>query len=608
MKLTDAEQAEFDRIRVVAEEMVKDEGDRNEMFDGVQDIFEMNWKLSPSDAETRELKSPGGHNVIRGMVNMMTGVEPRFNVPSMSDGAEDEDRRSRVEKALRLLFRQLDDAAGSSMAASWALSGSLFDMMATKLVLTKQHAETIAKYADKQVDDPATKKRLKKQVEYYKELAGTHPFLAEVVTPGTIYFKRGPTGVTYLVEARKRKVHSLREEFGETACAGYRLGDEVTYYEYWDRYQQAKWTENTSEPFLFQEYGDPPFIPYIVHEVNGTQLFGRMRYYPTLFPIWKSDVWQAQNMALTLWRTNLISLGHPTWKAIGKSAQEAEIPTNIIGGRVPLEQGDDLQPLAKELVPKEMAPFYQMIRTLEEESTVNKMVFGKAPENVLAYSTVNMLVQGARHSLVALQGAVSRTGTDMARKMLRWLKESGTTVQLYGKGEYVKLAAEDITDEMLMVEVEFRPDIPSDRLQLANMAIQLTKAGTELLSKRTARSMAGSDQPDEEDEQIIREQMRAAFVQEAARIIVQREFGGGQEQAQQGAQPQPGGPSAQQGGPSAQPGLQDFIPPPMEQMGGGQGATGQEMGLPQVQTTGAPSPEFTQSAAENMSQLGMGVE
>lgn len=562
---------DFLRVQQITEQMIQEQGPRNAMFAGVEDIFRQEWRDKPQHIEIKSMPSPAGHNVIRGMVNVLSGTDPTFDVPVREGSGQDEDSRTRVENGLRVIFRQADDLRGTPLGADMAFSGALFDMIALKFVLTSHHAKSLEVFADKGTNKK-DKQRLAKQIEYYNNLAKEYPFIVDVLTPMTCFPNRGPDGIRCVVEARERTVYDLREEFGQTACMDYDLTERVKYFEYWDRYQYCKWAENEQEPYLHEEYNEPSFIPYVVHNVNGTELLGRTELFPTLYPMWKGDIWDAQNLALTMWRYILAATGNPTWIKTGASAHKAEIPKHLMGGSIDLESGDSITPLMNDMsLLTQFGHFYEMSKSLGEQSSVNPMVFGQAPDNVLAYSTVNLLVQGGRHGIVALQVAMSKTATDLARKMLRWIKESGEKIYVYGKDYDANITPDDVNGQTLSVVAQYKPDIPQDRIQLMNAAKMAVDS--KLLSRSSARVLSGNNQPDEEEEQILREEIRAALVQSELAAFMQ------QLQPEQAPQ------------------TQDFIPPPMEETGiGGP----QE---PQIMATGAPSPEFQQAAAGQMTQV-----
>ena len=583
------ELTEFHKISQAAQELIRADAMRDAMLAAMRNIFEMRWDRAPRDPQIREMVSPGGHNVVRGMVNIMTGVKPTFNVPYDEGDIESEEKRSMAEKYLATLFNAADDVHGHSLVMDMALSGSLYDLIACKLMRTKDHAALLQQYADEK-GDRTSKKRLDKQIAFYDELAETHPFLIDVISPETIHYKRGVGGVLYLVEARRRTIDSLREEFGETACPNRSINDVVTYYEYWDRYQCCKWAEYATEPFLLAEYDTPSFIPYIVTEVNGSDLFGEVQLFPILYAIWRGDIWEAQNMALTMWRSNLYAMGNPTLVAIGPSAHEADIPMHLAGGRINLNPGDSISQLGVNLAPPEMVAFNNLARALEEESTVNKMVFGRAPETLLAYSTVNLLVQGARHSLVALQFAMSRAVTELSRKMLRWIKESGEPVTLFSDKKKLTLRPDDIDQQILLVESGLKPDIPSDRLQMANMAKMLVDSG--ILSRYSARVLAGYNQPEDEEDKITRERIRE--------IISRSKLA----ELEQMFAPKPPEEAPSQQTPSAMMGQRAEQQLEAENLAYTRpGFIGQEANVPIVQVLGQPPDEFTQAAANNMSPI-----
>ena len=583
VKDTAREQQDFMDIQALAAEMIEADGKRDVMFQGLQDMYKMEWE-GPPDTQIRSTVAPDCHNTIQGMVDLLVGVRPDIKVPVMAGSKGDEERASRIEKILGLIRNRFNNLRGSDVEEEAALVGSLYGMLPMKLACVSDTAEALEKQSRKHNLESEERQRLKKQVAFYKDLAKRSPFLVDVLNPLSVHFQRGADGLRCVVECRERTVTDLRADWGEHIQPHLQPTNRVVYYEYWDRHRYCKWAEG--ELLDMGEY-NLPFIPYVIQDVKGTRIFGRTEYFPILYACWKGDLWKALNLSLTMMRSNVYALGNPTIIATGKSAHEADISFDLSGGRVSLEQGDTLHFLTKDLNTTDMQQMYGALRQLVEESTMNKMIFGKPPEHVLAYSTVNLLIQGARHTLMPLLTGIGNGLQCLMEMILLWLSYRGKTLSMYGDGEMLELKASDIDVDRIEVLVKLKPDIPQDRLQTLNMAKMAVD--TKLASRYTARDFAGWMQPDEEEKRIAAEQLVDVLwqvkLQELMRTLAP-------EQAQTPEQMQPEQPTPEQ---------MQFIPPVMDK--DEQGFTEARGGLPLVQQMGEPTPEFTESAAENMENL-----
>jgi len=570
---------EFMEIQALATVLIDSDKERDSMFDGLSDIYHMEWSGTGED-RIQDTIAPDGHNTVSGMKNLLTGVRPEITVPLHVGSKSDEATASRIEKALNLIRRRFNTLRGTDVEGEAALSGSLFGLVVMKLAYVPDTVEALEQQAKK--SKGTDRDRLKQQIKFYKDLGKRAPFMVDVLDPRTVHVQRGADGLRCVVEYRKCTVGDMWAEWGEHLFPTRQPTEQVKYYEYWDRYRYCKWVE---DELLDLAEHDLPFIPYVIQDTNGTRIFGKTEYFPVLYAVWKGDLWKALNLVLTMMRSNVFALGNPTFIATGKSAQDADIPFDMAGARIPLDEGDSITMLSKDLNTKDMQSMYATLRQLVEESTLNKMVFGKSPEHVLAYSTVNMLIQGAKSTLNPLLIGIARSLEALFEMVLLWVAFRKATVKLYGSNEMTELKASDINPDYIEVQVKLKPDIPQDRLQLLNMAKMAVDTG--LASKYSARDLAGWLQPDEEDKRIALEKIVEVLFQTRLQELLSPP-----EQVQQGEAPE-----VQQVSPEQM----QFIPPVIEE--NEQGFTEARGGLPLVQQTGEPTPEFTESAAENMENL-----
>ena len=575
---------EFTDIQSIAKSMIDADSERDAMFAELKDIYKMDWAGVPAGYGIENTVAPDCHNTIRGMVDLLVGVRPSIKIPTKPGATGEEENASKIERALGLIQRRFNRVRGSDVVEEATFAAALFGMVVIKYAYVPATAAEIKKQSIGHSVRPEQRKLLKDQVEFYENLAKKSPFMVDVLNPISVHSQRGSEGLRRVVERQVKTVADIRAEWGEHLLLDSGITEEVIYYEYWDRTRYCKWVENT---VLDMGENASPSIPYIICDVNGTRIFGRTEYFPVLYPVWKGELWKRLNVVLTMMSSNTFALGNPSFVCTGKSAHDADIPFNMAGSRINLEEGDSISMLTKDLNTTDMQQLYATIRQLVEESTMNKMIFGKPPEHVLAYSTVNMLIQGARHTLMPIQVAIGDALGELFENILLLIVHHKKTLKLFGDGVMSELAPSDIDVDQIEVLVKLKPDIPQDRLQLLNMSTMAVDKG--LASKYTARENAGWMDPDQEEERITQEQMI-----EAIRLVKLMEMQ--QALAPQGQEPQ----GQEEGVPPEMATPQELakhIPPPDD-------LSGMVGGVPQVMNTGQPNPEFTESAAENMEKQG----
>jgi hypothetical protein len=501
----------------------------------------------------------------------------------------------------------VDEARGMPLLVDAMYSAATFGMIAFKLQSTVEMAR-FYKEQIKLEKNSKEKARMESSLEEYEELADATPFLVNAVNPKALHLVRTAKGLERLVEHREIETTELWSEFGREAAPHMKVGDTVNYFEYWDRYQFCCWTSESKEPLRHEE-NNLGFVPYVVQYVYGsTTAFGKTKVYPLLYSAWQGKTWDRMCLALTMITSNIMAMGQPSIAVEGDGMDAADLPFDLVGARINLPAGGKVHFLNEKLNTDQMHSMYQLLAGLFEQSTMNRMIFGKAPEHVLAFSTVNLLIQGARHQIQAPILLGGKALGELYRLMLRWLKHIGEEIKLYGEAEELILKPDMIPDGRIVVNVQLRPDMPQDRLQTGQLAKTLVDAG--MLSYESALELMGYMDPQEELDKSLRQNVRRAIqdfiIQEQLREVAPAiQEAGTEEEPQspwelpeeQAQQPQPGAPP-----PGAQPPqmspeeLQGLIPPRQPE-------------APLVQQQGTPGLRQELSAAlgnEDLRRAGLG--
>lgn len=560
---------DFHDAQGVAEELTRRDDARNAEFIEYDTIGDMDWEPEGMQSWMQPMVSPDPYNAEIGAENILCTTAPAISIPyeTTDDEKADEEAQAqndKVETALRLILTAASRARGEPLERSAVHNAARYGLVAFKCALTADIAESKAL-------TPQKRRR-------YAALAERMPVLIDVPEPATIHEARTILGLEAVVECSQRTAREIRAQYGDEApgTGDHQASARLDLFHYWDTDVNFSWVGGCGTPLIEQE-NKLGFIPYVV-ERTGNSL---------LFAIHRGSIWKRQNLALTAIASSALTTAFPAMVYETDDPDTAEALDFTAPGQVyPIRRGDKVYPGIPPARNAALSEFYQITSGLHEQSTLSHTVLGIAPQNISAYAALNLLVQGARGPLARITVGVGWAMSELCELILRYVKARGVTIKLYGNGRDAELRPSDIRDGYIEVKVELKPDYPQDRLQLANVAMMLTKA--QLMSRKRAMELTGADSPAQESEQIKREAFEDVHMQQALKEVASEplpredfEDASAPDEPMMGAQMQP------QMQPPAPPSEQ-MLPP---------GMTPQMLGVPpeaQMQAAargGGPAPE-----------------
>jgi hypothetical protein len=159
----------------------------------------------------------------------------------------------------------------------------------------------------------------------------------------------------------------------------------------------------------------------------------------------------------------------------------------VPGGILKVPKGERPSGLLEKVVDPEQYKGLDLAARLNEESTIPKMALGAPPQQVMAFSAISLLVQSGRLPLTATKQLGGEAIANLLIAALAWYKADppeGGKFYDYGKGSYLELSPADIP-ERLALRVNLEPDLPTDKLQLAQVGQALVR--DKLASRRWVR-------------------------------------------------------------------------------------------------------------------------
>lgn len=409
--------------------------------------------------------SPDPANAVETAVRLMTANSPDYNVPEElhADGAN-RDTLDEIEKLAAMMMRASDRVRGTPVHVDGARSGLIYD----EIIISVNCTENVL------TDAKGASKAALKRIERIK---GITPFLFDVTDPHGCYYDIDSLGLRAFGREVTMTGQQVIESWGSDGREAVGIDDETKARnkEYvvrlmWDLVNYTVWVQGSSQPIVMRPH-NLPFIPWVVHTVEGSRLFpdADEQRRPFLYNIDKSGLWRRQNLSLTAVYSGAQSRMFAAF--VYNANPEDDDPmfdlTQPIN-TVRISRENKLTPLPADPAQNSTWQALQLAQQLGEQSTIYRTVGGQPVGPGATFSETALLNQAGRLPLTAIQRKLGWALGDALRIAFLWMKENGGSYNAKDRGAYASLKATDIPDD-LEVEVTLNLALPQDRLQQANI-------------------------------------------------------------------------------------------------------------------------------------------
>lgn len=557
----------LDDIKDLAQRLTALYSARDAMYLELRQMLHMEWQDPPTGDWIKATMSPSAYNAVIGAVRLMVSTEPGVNVPFDEAHADAKNVSSRMEQACKAMWSGAGRVAQRPVHYEVVFSAIMFAEICGSVTRTAD----LLRYAEGSGD--------KAQIARMKHVAAQTPYMFHIYNPIHCYGDFDLYGLRGMLRKAPTTWAECKATWGKLAeesvsgkfITDHKEYDPVTLYDWWDWEYRAVWVDGADQAILLKPHG-LEFLPVVDQVVDGTMLFDRpeLQRFPLLYAMWKSELWKRENLGLTTMYSLIHALGaNPlTQQETDDPDKPLVIDRTVPGGTVKVAKGERLSPLLEKVVDPEQYKGLEMARQINEESTIPKMALGAPPQQLMAFSAISLLTQSGRLPLVATKQMGGEAIANLLIAALTWYKSDppqGGKFYDAGKGNYIEITSQEIPDRIAL-RVNLEPDLPTDKLQLANTGLALKQAHPPLASDRWIRenilSVGQSEQMDKEIwmEQRIVFEIKRLFDQMSAQDQMKIQAMAAQMQAQQmqpsassGGLPPPNG-SAPQGGPGGIPG------------------------------------------------------
>lgn len=461
----------IDDIRNEATALISRYALRDEMLEDIRKMFHMEWTDLPSGDWIKATMSPSAYNAVIGAVRLMTSTEPQISVPFDESDGQQKRSSETIEKACKAMWNGSGRVSMRPVHYDAILSGFLFAEICGSVSKTSDLVE----YAEKSKN--------KARIARMKHVASRTPYLFKFYDPATCYPDYDTFGLRAMVRRVETSWSDVLAAWGELAedamGVDKKPGEKVTLNDWYDWEYRAVWLDKCTKPILCEPH-ELGFLPIVCQITDGTALFDdpELCRFPLLYPVWKSGLWRRENLSLTTVYSLIHALGSNPLLLRKTNSPGAPITINrsIPGGIVDLLPDEQLAPLMEKVVDPSQMQGLQMAGNLIEQSTISKQALGSPPTSGMSFSAISLLTQSGRLPLMGVKQMGAQAIANMLIAALTWYKQGAKGAgKLKYKNEAIELHPDDI-DEYPVLNVNLEPDLPQDKLQLAQIAAMLKNA------------------------------------------------------------------------------------------------------------------------------------
>ena len=472
----------FTDLRAYANRLVENHSKRDEQIEEMRRMFHMEWRDAPKEDWIKQTMSPSAFNAVMGATRLLVSTEPQISVPF--DEADEASRQTseKVERWAKAVWSASGRVTQRPPHYELVLSGLLFGEICA---VTQKTADLLA-YAK----DTGHRGNIARMTQ----LAARTPYLFRVFNPITCYPDFDGLGVRAVVRRVETTWGEVLDTWGKLAEQGRdqtikepgRL-DKVTLNDYYDWERRVVWLNNGGDPILDKEHG-LEFFPVVAQITEGAALFDapeRQRF-PLLYALHRSGLWKRENLGLTTLYSLVFALAsNPLLVQETDALGEApHIDRTVPGGILQVLPGQAPKPLMEKVIDPSLVASLDRAAALTQESTITRQALGAPPTSGLTFSAISLLAQAGRLPLTATKNVVGNAIAELLIGALKWAKADGGKSKLYRRGQKVELAPDDIPADV-MLDVILEPDLPQDKMQMANVGRSIVES--RLASRRWVR-------------------------------------------------------------------------------------------------------------------------
>ncbi len=488
----------IEKLDALSEQMRDGDKDRDKYYRAYQKMRHGDWSL-PDEIDTskfpwiHKVVSSIPHDAISTATRVIPGGRLVLRMTPLTSSPENKARANMIERILKALLRDANRRRQQSVQADYMES-----------------ACTYATIASQVIDVPWQIKQLEgnnKNARRWKAALKYGRFMVNTYNPMDVHVRYSNFMPEAVLLDQVRTAQSVLDEFGSVAGLQELAdnGENVRYRDFMDYDKHGIWCrpENGGKPIVVIA-PDPHKLPFLnwVALMGGSSLESQPQhaYHGLLYSIYQTGQWESQNVVDTL----RMSEGIKNF-AKAKLAEEGNMTANPTTQHdafdaediVYVTPGNQLKALPPNQIDPALSVISDVLGGRQSTSTVSQILMnGEIPQGT-AFAAMNLMVLTAVGALKPYKELAEKAMAETFNLMLDWARYTQEDLFAYGYekkdlGEQYVIPYDEIP-ERACIEVEMKPDTPTDMQSKANTAIMLMNSG--IMDKETALEELGVEDP-----------------------------------------------------------------------------------------------------------------
>jgi len=502
---------------------------RNTMYAAMDDMWHNNLKL-PAQLTGSE----GFHQVtptepsdsIQTARRLLSTVEPKITFHPLDDDIDTRERANVIESALLWHFQRASRRSVGNLVSDIVLSATLYDSI------------------DAFVEYIPWQNEISKQVTG-KSWETSGDYAITIFNPQDVYVNRtnrGVRSVLLYVEMTPDDVidtwgdlaEEIIEEYAQSKGGDKEWPETVFYCDRWDKTDRVVWLEFSRDAVTIEEKNviiraphKLPFIPW-VNRAGGSAIDKKPEYQrrPLLTSVYQAKSWSSVAIMESLLVTEAIKTGAaPLTVSKTNNGKSPKIDYTQIGGNVPLQLNEDLQPMQKPQLDHRLAELTDRLEHRMGSSTLPSVLGDPSFSAGTAFASVNATLRAASNALDPARSLSENALADIFTLELMWLIHTKKPLYAYNHsdkrsesyGRQLKVDPKQLEPTDIYITVKLSANLPLDKISEINaVSLLMDKFG---ISKEQALEMLDFINAGSLIEQGAQEALTSAEVQNALMLI-----------------------------------------------------------------------------------------
>jgi hypothetical protein len=468
----------------LAKYMIDNDAKKIELFEGIEAMWHNKWNVPHEIVKkVRPVPSSDPHDALMAATRVLSTLEPRYKFQPYAQDPQNRERANDVENWIRWMMRGASRRSQSGIVKDVVLSALMYDEVCVQVTYIPWQKKTLETFG-------GNNRHLKMAQRY-------GPFIVQVRNPKNVHVRYSDMMPECVLFSNQTTIRAAKAYWGNLGKGLYQLDvnvddpkeqeRKIIVYDMTDWETRCVWAvdaekvdENAtvSNAIIIQPMKhELPFFPWVTR-TGGTMLEDLPEYQvlPMLAGAFRTGQWETQNIANSLWMSEMIDLaGQPTGIKEGANPDSVIVDYGETGNSVKVPPGHKYTPIPKTQFDQGLVAIVDRLGSALDKSTVSRILQNADIPSGTAFSTLNLATQTAVGALKPYKALAEQALADVGILMLEWVHYSKIPAFAWGvdndnMGKEIEIKPEEIDPEYLVLDVELTPDVPTDRASRINSA------------------------------------------------------------------------------------------------------------------------------------------